>query len=192
MLRGDTVEERQLLTVSGAKVSLPDPERLVHLQLRRFAGCPICSLHLHSIVERHEEIERAGICEIVVFHSTTEELRNHISGLPFAVVADPERRLYREFGVEPSPRALLDPRAWPPTLRGLFRSVRAILAKRQPAPANHPLGGRLGLPADFLIDPSGGVLAYKYGSHAYDQWSVDELLAGSGSTRRSRVSDPYR
>jgi hypothetical protein len=40
----------------------------------------------------------------------------------------------------------------------------------------HPTGGRLGLPADILIDQRGTVLACKYGSHAYDQWSVDELL----------------
>jgi AraC-like DNA-binding protein len=35
----------------------------------------------------------------------------------------------------------------------------------------------LGLPADFLIGTDGRVLALKYGTDAYDQWSVDELLA---------------
>ena len=35
----------------------------------------------------------------------------------------------------------------------------------------------LGLPADFLIAPDGRVLAAHYGSHADDQWSLDELLA---------------
>jgi hypothetical protein len=44
-------------------------------------------------------------------------------------------------------------------------------------PANlHPTGGGLGLPADFLIDTDGRVIACKHGHHAYDQWSVDELL----------------
>jgi len=28
----------------------------------------------------------------------------------------------------------------------------------------------------YLVDPTGRVLAVKYGEHAYDQWSVDELL----------------
>jgi hypothetical protein len=36
--------------------------------------------------------------------------------------------------------------------------------------------GVLGLPADFLIATSGRFLAVKYGEHAYDQWSVDEVL----------------
>jgi hypothetical protein len=41
-------------------------------------------------------------------------------------------------------------------------------------------GGHFGLPADFLIAPTGQVLAAKYGRHASDHWSVDEvvLLAG--------------
>jgi hypothetical protein len=34
----------------------------------------------------------------------------------------------------------------------------------------------LGLPADFLIDPAGRVVALRYGRHANDQWSVDELV----------------
>jgi hypothetical protein len=38
-------------------------------------------------------------------------------------------------------------------------------------------GGPLGLPGDFLIAPSGQIKAVKYGTHAYDQWSVDELIA---------------
>jgi hypothetical protein len=37
-------------------------------------------------------------------------------------------------------------------------------------------GGPFGLPADFLIEPSGRISAVKYGTDAYDQWSVDELL----------------
>jgi hypothetical protein len=39
-----------------------------------------------------------------------------------------------------------------------------------------PTGGRLGFPADILIDQGGKVLACRYGIHAFDQWSVDELL----------------
>jgi hypothetical protein len=32
------------------------------------------------------------------------------------------------------------------------------------------------MPADFLIGADGAVVARKYGEHADDQWSVDELL----------------
>lgn len=172
----ETVPTRQLVAISGERVRVPDPDRLVHLQFRRFAGCPVCNLHLHSIVARHDEIRAAGIREVVVFHSSTAELREHVAGLPFDVVADPEKVLYREFGVESAASALLHPKAWPAIFLAVARVLPDVLRKRRPAPPKKPEGGRFGLPGDFLIAPDGRVLASHLGRHVYDQWSVDELL----------------
>jgi hypothetical protein len=176
------VAKRELETLAEVKVTLPDVEQPTHLQLRRFAGCPICNLHLQRLAQRHDEVVAAGIKQVVVFHSTSEELSAHQADLPFAVVADPERVLYREFGVESSWRALLNPRVWAPVARGLGRSVSATVRRREPPPVLQPNGGRLGLPADFLIASDGRILACRRGSHAYDQWSVDELLSHAGRT----------
>jgi hypothetical protein len=41
----------------------------------------------------------------------------------------------------------------------------------------HPTGGHLGLPADFITGSDGGILACKRGTHANDQWLVDEVPA---------------
>lgn len=166
------VTARDLVALDGAPVPIPAPEHRVHLQFRRFAGCPVCNLHLRSMVTRHDEIVAAGVREVVVFHSTADELRPHTADLPFAVIADPDKRLYREFGVEAGARALLNPRAWGPIVLGIATALR----ERRRTPALSPAGGRLGLPADFLIAPDGRVLAEKHGEHVYDQWSVDELL----------------
>jgi hypothetical protein len=38
---GDAVPPRTLTGVLGAAIAVPDPALLVHLQFRRFAGCPI-------------------------------------------------------------------------------------------------------------------------------------------------------
>src|SRR6266545_4815236 len=172
----------ELVTASGETVSAPDPERYVHLQFRRFAGGPVCNLHLRSFVRRHDEIVKAGVREIVLFHSTAEELTVHALDLPFAVIADPHKRFYVEFGVEASKRSLLDPRAWLPIVRGVWRSLWGILFDHKPVPSLNPGGGRLGLPADLLIASDGIVVASKYGVHVYDQWSVDELLGLVAST----------
>ncbi|MFE2561044.1 peroxiredoxin-like family protein [Streptomyces sp. NPDC059352] len=173
---GHSVPVRTLDPVLGPPVTLPDSERLTHVQFRRFAGCPVCNLHLRSVVLRHEEIERAGIREVVLFHSPADELREHVAHLPFAVVADPDRLLYAEFGVEAHRRALLDPRAWPAIARAVARGAWELLRGRGRPPAGSQPAGRLGLPADFLIAPDGRLAAAKYGEHVYDQWSVDELL----------------
>jgi peroxiredoxin len=182
---GSSVTGRQLGTVSGATVTVPDPDRILHLQFRRFAGCPVCNLHLRSFVRRNGEVLDARIREVVVFHSPAEELLPQVRDLPFAVVADPGKQLYEEFGVESAKRALLDPRAWPAIVGGVLTSLWEIVRHRHPAPPDPPHGGRLGLPADFLIASDGSVLAAKYGQHADDQWSVDELLALARRERRA-------
>jgi hypothetical protein len=179
---GEVITSRQLSTL-GEAVVLPDPNRLIHLQFRRFAGCPVCDLHLHAIAQRHHEIVSAGILEIAVFHSSADHLRPFTMELPFAVVADPEKNLYAEFGAEASPRALLNPRGWLPILRGVLRSLGRILQGKQPFTSFQPVGGKLGLPADFLIASDGRILACKYGEHIYDQWSVDDLLAQAAKNR---------
>ena len=166
---------RTLTGLRAETIRLPDPDRIVHLQFRRFAGCPICNLHLRSIARGHEEIVAAGIREIVVFHTTASEMSPHQSQLPFAVIADPSKHLYREFGVESSPRAVLDPRSWLTAMRSLFYASMTDAMKAE--------GGRMGLPADFLIASDGRILALKYGKHAADQWSVDELIEIKNKTR---------
>jgi peroxiredoxin len=166
---GDAFPPLELTATSGQLVTIPDPAgNFVHLQLRRFAGCPICNQHLRSIVTRHDEIRSHGIREVVVFHSTAAELAKHQAELPFPLIADPDRELYRRLGVGRRPSSVLSPRALRASIAGLTPgALRAAL---------NPTGGRLGLPADFLIAPDGRVAALKYGQHAYDQWTVDELL----------------
>jgi peroxiredoxin len=177
---GDKVSPRRLTTIDGVDVAVPSPDATVHLQFRRFAGCPICSLHMHEVARRHGEISDAGVVEVVIFHSAAEELRRYQADLPFAVVADPDRELYNEFGVESSIRSILHPRAWRAAARGFRWTWRAAARGFRERGFSGSLALRenhLGKPADFLIDADGAVRARKYGTHADDQWSVDEILA---------------
>ena len=172
-----TVATRTLAGVTGTDIPIPDPNHLIHLQFRRFAGCPICHRHLRTFVTRYAEITAAGIRPIAVFHSGASELTDYADDIPLELIADPGKDLYREFGVESTPRALLDPRAWPGIARAIGGAVGPLSRGEQPTPPSSPTGGRLGLPADFLIAPDGAVVAARYGMHADDQWSVDEMLS---------------
>ena len=146
--------ESQRTTIGGEILRIPEGDGLVHLQFRRFAGCPVCDLHLHSFVRRHDELARAGIREVVVFHSTRDDVVQYQADLPFAVVADADKRLYRDFGVESSPRALLDPRAWYAIVRGIVHSVGRILGERHPIPAG-PTARRIARPTGGFSDRTG-------------------------------------
>lgn len=180
---GTVLQPRELTSATGEPVPLPDPGGLVHLQFRRFAGCPVCNLHLRSFASRHTELAAAGIREVVVFHSPAAELRPQVAGLPLTAIADPGKRLYAEFGVGAARRALLDPRAWPAIAAAVARSSWEYLRRRRPAPALRPAGGRFGLPADFLIGSDGRLLAVKYGEHASDHWTVSQVLQLAGGAR---------
>ena len=184
----DVLNRRELVDIHGDLVRVPDLRRLVHLQFRRYAGCPVCNLHLRSIALRHDEILAAGIREVVVFHSSAETMLGFQGGLPFAAIADPEKKRYAEFGVQKmSPMAALmaalSPRSWRAAGRALMR-----------APSLRGAAGRgeehLGLPADFLIGPDGRVLAARYGKYVDDQWSVDELLDLAKNTQRMAGASP--
>lgn len=185
---GAVITARKYATITGDSVTVPAQTRLTHLQFRRFAGCPICHLHLRSFATRHREVAEAGINEVVFFHSPASALEGYHALLPFAVVADPERNVYREFGVDAGMRALAHPRA----MKTAFKGYANVLGHRDD-PDNAGVGGgdgstHLSLPADFFILPDGTVAAAHYGRHADDQWTVDEVLelgrtSAGGGTR---------
>lgn len=62
-----------------------------------------------------------------VFHSAADALRGYQSLLPFAVIADPDRVQYREFGVEKSLGAITHPRALWAAVRGRRRCCIATI-----------------------------------------------------------------
>lgn len=138
---GDRLAEREFHTITGATVHLPAPDRITHLQFRRYATCPLCNLHLRTITQRHDEILAAGIREIVVFHSPADELLEYQAELPFAVIADPDKHLYRDFGVEAAPRALLNhacgsPPSAPPSAPASSRRPRPTAASSASPPTS--------------------------------------------------------
>jgi len=159
---GDRVPPMSLMNLHGVEVTIPNAtSKFIHLQFRRFAGCPICNLHLQSVIQRISEIEAAGIHEVVIFHSPNESLLPYQGKFPFDVIGDPEKKLYTQFGVGSSVFAILDIRAWPAIARGNSAKDK---------PTVEPEGGVLGLPADFLINAEGKIVASHYGPTINGRW----------------------
>lgn len=166
--------------VKGREVSIPSSMGLTHLQFRRYSGCAVCNLHLQSFINRQQELRDAGIQEIVIFNSTRERVLDDIPASPFPIIADPHKYLYREFGVETSPLAVFNPKVWLPAIKGALKF--GIQLPRDQETMN-------GLPADFLMDSQGKVIALHYGTHAYDQWTLDELLAIANPARMKTAKE---
>ncbi|MFC3227585.1 peroxiredoxin-like family protein [Marinibaculum pumilum] len=182
--KGTVLPPLALVDMHGREIRIPAPGRLVHLQFRRFAGCPICDLHLRNFARRHAEIEAAGLVEVVLFHSSAQALLPYAAALPFAVIPDPDRQLYATFGVTAGARSLARSGAWPALMRAVAWASVAPLRGRKLPPLRAD-GGRLGFPADALVAPDGRILELRHGRHADDQWDVDALLAVAARHRRA-------
>lgn len=155
------------LSLAHGHFTLGGEHGVLHLQFRRFAGCPICSLHLRSFARRNDELKESGVTEAAVFHSGADALRRYHTDLPFFVLPDENKRLYTLYGLERSISAMMHPKSMWAAMRGMASAP------------NNPLdaaGGYLGLPADFLIDAQSNLLHVKYGTHADDHWEVDDVL----------------
>jgi peroxiredoxin len=99
---GDMLPATVMEAVTGEAINLPSAKRLVHLQFRRFVDCPICNTHIAEFRKRAQEIEAAGIKEVIVFHSSPKSIRSYQKDVPFLMVGDPKKAFYKGFGVESS------------------------------------------------------------------------------------------
>lgn len=160
-----------LRTIKGKKIERPEKNHYIHLQFRRFSGCPVCMLHVQQLLRRRQDIENANIHEVIIFYSTEEKMSDLLADLPFDYVADPKRKLYAQFGVDTKLRSILSPLALPWMLQAVFSRLPQILRA-------FPSKGEtlFGLPADFLIDSDWKIVGLKYGKHVHDHWDVDTLL----------------
>jgi len=81
-------------------------------------------------------------------------------------------------------------RARPAAIRGAAHNVGAAIRGKEKLSPITPKNGSFGLPGDFLIASDGRVIASKYGEHAYDQWTVDEVLELANGQGPGRGASP--
>ena len=173
---GEKFPAMSLTTTQRKELSIPVPgARFTHVQFRRFSGCPICNTHIASLRAAANQLQEMGIYEVLFFHSTTLEVQSFHEDLPFDAIADPEKHFYRLVAAERSFSASLHP---PALWAAFLSSIKGRIGLKM-------TGGPFGLPAEFLLASDGRILAAKYGLHAYDQWSVDELVKLTATTNES-------
>jgi peroxiredoxin len=176
---GELFPHLELTTSLGKLLKVPViGARYTHVQFRRWTGCPICNTHIALLRRNVGRIAAAGIHEVLFFHSSQEDVASFHADLPFDAIGDREKRYYRELGVESSWAYAMNRRALWAALKGMAGSKFNLAMT----------GGPLGLPADFLVRSDGRIKAVKYGRHAYDQWSVDELLEIATNDAPANVS----
>jgi hypothetical protein len=119
--------------------------------------------------QRADELERLGVDVLVVSFEAGSIVQAYArtTGLPFPIVVDAQRELYRAYGMlHGKKRDLFGPASVWVYLRLMLRGRRLRLPTGDPA----QLGG------DVLVDPAGRVRVHHVGSGPADRPAIGALL----------------
>lgn len=135
----------------------------------RYYGCPICQLDIREYAESYGAITAAGGQILIVLQSDPEALAGQLTphDLPFDILCDPERALYRQFAIEPAPSML--------KMMSLGAVKKAVRATRRGFRHGAYEGVEEQLPAAFLLDREGTVLWAHYGKDVGDVPTAEEI-----------------
>ncbi|HXD08412.1 MAG TPA: peroxiredoxin-like family protein, partial [Anaerolineales bacterium] len=142
------------------------------LMFYRYASCPMCNLRLRDFAQHYPRLRKRGLEVVAFFHSPARNIRRNAGRqqYPFPLVADPQFKVYRSYGVETSwlrfflsmllPSFYVD---WIRSMRyGFWGGIDLQMGK---------------MPADFLIGPDGRILQTHYGREMGDHMAIKEVEA---------------
>lgn len=160
--KGETLE---LKSLSGSKV---------WLAFFRYAACPLCNLRVHEMMKKNERYEEAGLKIVAVFQSPPEKMAEYVGKLdpPFPLIADPQEKLYKLYGLGSSPVGFMNPGM-------LWKIAKAY--KSGVLKIGAPDGTVDRIPGDFLIDENGVVRDIFNGSDISDHIPFDRINAFIGT-----------
>jgi len=168
---GNAAVDFAIHDIGGRTIRLTDfTDKYLLLSFYRFASCPFCNLRVHEMSQHYAEFHAQGLEMVAVFQSPADKILKYAGKVrhPFPIIADPDRRLYRAYGVETSwagvARAMVT--RFPDLLRAIF--AEGFLPGTIEGEIQR-------LPADFLIGPDGRVLHAYYGRDIGDHMPLQYI-----------------
>jgi peroxiredoxin len=174
---GAQAPDFQARSWDGTDVALSDFRgRKLWLAFFRYASCPLCNLQVRKILVRWDALQAKGLSLLAVFQSPAASIAEYVGqqAPPFPLIADPEERLYRLYGLETSLAGFLSP-------RNMVRVGQALKAGFKPGRTE---GSKTRIPGDFLVDGDGRVRDAYYGEVIADHIPferVEAFIAGAKS-----------
>lgn len=168
---GDLAPDFEMTNLAGEVMKLSDFKgQKVFLSFYRFATCPLSNFRVAQAMREHKYFQD-DVTFVGVFESSNQYLKKYVQPrqLPFHVMADPKAVLYRRYGVEAS---------WLSALKGFARISDVFKALFRSGYRPGMLHGSISrVPADFLIDEEGKILALHYGQDIVDHMTFEQLKA---------------
>jgi len=164
------VNDFKALNQNSAIISLSDFKgKKIWLAFYRYASCPLCNLHINTIIQRFDEVQRAGLIFLPVFQSAPEEVRKYAgkNELPFQIICDPQEKIYKRYNVGKSYGGFL-------SLNVMTKGMKAMMKGHMPGKMEGEISR---LPSEFIINENFEVI-YRYdGKDIGDHPSLDIILA---------------
>jgi signal peptidase II len=145
----------------------------VWLAVFRYATCPLCTLYLHEMRKNFDKLNSDKFQILAVFESKPDDFLKDDTGktqellqsLPFPLISDPDRKIYRKYKTKRSIWSLFSPKTY----------IRLLNAQREGF-AQGSIDGNIGqIPAHFLINENGNVAKAYYGKSITDNIPWDEI-----------------
>lgn len=136
----------------------------------RYASCPLCNLRVHELIENYGKL-KDNLEIVMIFQSPKEKIEQYVGkqNIPYRVIPDPARKLYRLYKVEYSWIAFF--KAWTIKIQNVF----SALFKYKYFPGS--VEGEIHrVPADFIIDIDGKILRAFYGKDIGDHLPLNEVI----------------
>jgi thioredoxin-dependent peroxiredoxin len=168
--KGQQATSFQVLDIFDEPINLQDYKgKKLLLSFYRYAACPLCNLRVHSLIQKYPEFQSQGLYLMAFFESSKESIARYVGkqDAPFPIIADPERSVYKEYGIESS---------WFRFMWSMVIKMPAMIsALFKGFPPGKLENDKALLPADFLIGPDLEVVTAFYGSNIGDHLPIREI-----------------
>ena len=144
--------------------------RRLLLAFFRYGACPLCNLRMTFLIDAYPRWKEMGMDVIAIFESPAERLLETVASqpIPFPVIPDPDRILYKQYGVTAS---------WLGYMVGAFRVRSFRKAFQRGFRIGKGEGAIAQLPAEFLIGADLKIERAYYGKDIGDHLSISDIDA---------------
>jgi len=169
LIKGQLAKEFEARDIGGRAISLKKYRgRKVMVSFFRYSACPLCNLRIHELITNYKKLHKKGLYIIAFFQSPKEKILKYVGkqNPPFPIVPDPEKEIYKLYGVEES---LLK------SLKAIRKTEKFKEAKNLGFKGGESDGSKTTVPADFLIDEKGIIKKAYYGRDISDHLPIEEI-----------------
>ena len=164
-----------LTDIKGQEVKLSDYKgRKIYLTFMRNVSCPFCNVRVHRLMGNRLRLERSGLKVILLFESSGEKLQKsilHQGLLPWNLIGDPEKNLYKTYGVEKSVFKMLRTYISANNVKETITLSKTLeTTKEKDKDASDTL-----IPADFFINEDFIIERAHYGKHLDNHLPIEDI-----------------